>query len=158
MRRILVDLHSGAVFRPAPSPSLRRGFPPEIEKYRQAYELAVERGQLYLLMLAECLYSYFEENSSAVLALQYTDFLNSLKEDGQHFVGGKVMPTSTTIVDEPEQLYLVQELVEKSRHDKKEVLLSRFVEGQKLIASGSWRAAVGQWRCFLKSCYGGYGG
>lgn len=74
----------------------------------------------------------------------------ALARDGWRFDGKRLVEIRKQTIDEPKEILLVEHLIAESVHDRREVLLHHFRNGQRLYDEGNYHPCSGEWRSFLE--------
>lgn len=102
----------------------------------------------YLLGLATTLDGIYQNLGMSGMAA-FAAFKQSLQNDG--YVPNRNQPATTemSIVDIPAELSLLEQTIDRSRHDDKAALANYFTVARKEFDNGRWGPSMGEWRKFF---------
>lgn len=108
-------------------------------------------GQDYLRAFAVFLSGLFRYRPDLSVAFEQKRALEStLEADGYRFDGSHLLETRKSTINEPREVTLVEKLIRDSAHDRIDILLHHFQNGQKLFEEGKYHPCTGEWRSFLE--------
>lgn len=111
----------------------------------------ISHGQDYLRVFATALSGmYWHSRDLSSYRDQHEALRSALASDGWRFDGVNLVEIRKATIDEPKEISLVEKLIHNSEHDRTDVLLHHFENGQRLYEDGKYHPCVGEWRSFLE--------
>ena len=111
----------------------------------------VSSGQAYLRGFATLLSGmYWHRKDLEPFHDQHAALASALEADGWLFDGNHLVELRKATIDEPKEVSLVEQLVRSSNHDRKDIVLHHFGNGQRLYDEGKYHPCSGEWRAFLE--------
>jgi hypothetical protein len=132
----LSDLHSGTFIR---------------EEYPTSADVAL--GQKILLMLAEYLCWRIGKFPSRLGDVKQSrnELISCLALDGFSLVGERFIPSESAIINQPEEVSLLKQLLKQAVFPNEDVILEHFRQGEELYVQQKWAPSIGEWRKFFEA-------
>lgn len=103
----------------------------------------------YLIGLANSLDEIYRGLGMANMAA-FTAFKESLRNDGYVPKPKRKVEKAIPVVDLPAELSLLEQAINRSKHDDKAALLYHLATARKEFDSGRWGLSMGEWRKFFE--------
>lgn len=103
----------------------------------------------YLIGLANALDAIYKNLGMSGMAA-FTAFKESLRNDGYVPKPKRKIETETAIVDVPAELSLLEQTINRSKHDDRAALVHHFTTARTEFDNAKWGLSMGEWRKFFE--------
>lgn len=79
------------------------------------------------------------------------ELISRLELDGFSLVGGRLIPTGSEVVNQPEEVSLLKRLIKEAAYPNERVILSHYDEAEKSFVQQQWGPAISEWRKFFEA-------
>jgi hypothetical protein len=109
-------------------------------------------GRAALLKLAEYVLNTIEGLPDRLGDLKEAGdyFLRNLEMDGYAFVGQKLIPSESAVVNQPDEVSLLRKLINEAGFSNETTIVHHYTSGEQLYADGKWDSCIGEWRKFYE--------
>jgi hypothetical protein len=113
----------------------------------------VDAGHKTLLRLAEYLCERIDAFPPRLgdVKRNRNELISCLALDGFSLVGERFIPSESAVINQPEEVSLLKQLLKQAAFPNKKVILEHFRQGEDLFVQQKWGPAIGGWRNFFEA-------